>query len=184
MENRFCDQCGEPLSPTARLCPGCGGSLVDPSTTSSPSSLQRLMGKRVLGMSTPIVVAAVIASVALLASIGVEWRGITDSFGAVQWPIAFGKESTLVIVCWRVCVEWRGITDRYGVVHWPIAFGKESTGSTAPPPIPPIPPIPPKCTKTVPSNDPECQRFQEGWQRAEQDRRFRALEQEHTDGLP
>ena len=129
MENRYCE-CGEPLDHTARFfCPGCGQSLVDPSPTSSPSSLQRLMRKRVLGTSALIVVAAVIACVVLLASIGVKWEGITDD---------------------------------YGVIHWPISFGKESTQHTGPPP--------PNCIMTVPSNDPECQRLQESWRPAEQDR--------------
>ena len=66
------------------------------------------MGKRVLGMSTPIVVAAVIASVALLASIGVEWRGITARFCGVQWPLVLWKGYTLVVVCRGGCGEWRG----------------------------------------------------------------------------
>ena len=51
------------------------------------------MGKRVLGLSALIGVAAVIALVVLLVSIGVKWEGITDRYGVIHWPVSFGKEA-------------------------------------------------------------------------------------------
>lgn len=35
MVQRFCDQCGEPLGPNARFCPGCGVSVI--ATSGSPT---------------------------------------------------------------------------------------------------------------------------------------------------
>ena len=69
----------------------------------------------------------------------------------------------VVVLLTSIGVKWEGITDRYGVIHWPISFGKEAPQDTRPPPT-----ILPKC-RIFPSNDPECQRLQEGWQRGEQD---------------